>query len=746
MADKIKGIEIAISADTTGVTKGLKEVNNETLTTSKNLKSVNSLLKLDPNNTELLAEKQKLLGNAIDGTKDKLNKMRAAQDDVKKAFERGDITEEQYIAFQGEIVKTEKQLRDLESQVDDTGDSMRDAGDQTSGFGDKLKNGLTVGAKAAAAAVAAVGKAVIAGTKKLADFTVAGVSYADTILTDSTVTGIATDKLQEYQYAAELVDVSTETLTKSMAKNIKSMTSAAKGTGDTAEAYKKLGVNVKNSDGSLRDSETVYWELIDALGNVENETERDSMAMQILGKSAQELNPLIEAGAGRMQELGQQAREAGAVMSDDMLNSYGAFDDQLQYLKVNAEAAKNALGAALLPALTSLATKGNSMITKFTKAANESGGDIGKMATALADMLPEAIDAMVAKLPQILELAKQIVSNLAKGLLQNLPTILSSATEMIMELANGLIANLPLILQCGLDIIMQLATGLAESLPKMIPTIVDIVLQIVETLIDNVDLLIDAAIAIILGLADGLIAALPTLIDKAPVIVEKLINAIINNAPELYTASFELVVKLAEGLIQAVPRLLEAAGKIVVSIVEGIISYGHMMSETGQEIVGKIGEGIKSVLSKASEWGKDLISGLIDGIKSKISAVKDAVGDVASTIKSYLHFSVPDVGPLTDYQTWMPDFMKGLASGIEKNKKIVADAVHGLANEFVLNPTANLAAVPAGAGGTYSQVININVQAAINDNMDIHNLAIRLGQEMDSIRKANMSMRGEWSS
>ena len=123
-------------------------------------------------------------------------------------------------------------------------------------------------------------------------------------------------------YAAELVDVPTETLTKSMAKQIKSMKAVQDGTKLSVEAYDKLGASVMNADGSLRDSDTVYWEVIDALGKIENETERDALAMQILGKSAQELNPLIEQGAERIQELGDQAREAGYVVSDEMLNAY----------------------------------------------------------------------------------------------------------------------------------------------------------------------------------------------------------------------------------------------------------------------------------------------------------------------------------------------------------------------------------------------------------------------------------------
>ncbi|MBP5581779.1 MAG: hypothetical protein J6X85_08370 [Ruminococcus sp.] len=722
MAGGIKGIEIAISADTTGVTKGLKEVTTESMKTSKNLKSVDSLLKLDPKNTELVAEKQKLLGQSIEQTKDKLNKLKSAQDDVKAAFERGDISEEQYIAFQGEIVKTENRLQSLESQTKETGNAMDDAGNKAGGFGDKLKSGLAGAAKAAGVAVAAVGTAVVAGAKALTDFSVEGAQYADTILTDATVTGIATDKLQEYHYAAELIDVSTETLTKSMSKNIKSMASAAKGTGETAKAYQALGVSVTNSDGSLRDSQEVYWELIDALGTVDNETERDALAMQILGKSAQELNPLIEAGSARMEELGQQARDAGAVLSEDTLEAFGAFDDQLQYLKVNSEASKKALGTALLPMLTKLATTGNGLVTKFTKSLTEANGDIGLMADAVGQMIPDIIDTIVAALPEILSAAERIVSSLA----------------------NGIIAQLPTIIQVGLQLISDLALGIAQALPELIPTIVDIVLQIVDTLLDNIDLLVDAALALIEGLAVGLIKALPKLIEKAPVIIQKLIDALINNLPKLVLMGVDLVIKLVEGIIQNLPELVVAAGKIILSLVDGIVSFYQRMSQLGEEIVQKFKDGVKRIASDAFNWGADMLNGLIDGIKSKVSAIADAAKGVAGTIKSFLHFSVPDEGPLTDYETWMPDFMKGLAAGIEKNKSLVIDAVRGLANDMVLSPTANISAAGVGAGGGLSQVININISANIDNDLDIRHIAERLGQELQTITAQNAAMQGAW--
>lgn len=81
-----------------------------------------------------------------------------------------------------------------------------------------------------------------------------------------------------------------------------------------------------------------------------------------------------------------------------------------------------------------------------------------------------------------------------------------------------------------------------------------------------------------------------------------------------------------------------------------------------------------------------MINGIVNGIRSCIGNVVSAISDVANTIRSYIHFSVPDVGPLTDYESWMPDFMDGLANGIERSKGLVRKAVDGVAADMVIRP------------------------------------------------------------
>lgn len=136
--------------------------------------------------------------------------------------------------------------------------------------------------------------------------------------------------------------------------------------------------------------------------------------------------------------------------------------------------------------------------------------------------------------------------------------------------------------------------------------------------------------------------------------------------------------------------------------------------------------------SNAVQWGKDMIQGLIDGIMGMIDLVKNAVGNVADVIAQYLHFSTPDVGPLAEYEKWMPDFMTGLAQGIKNSKSVVTEALSGLTAEMNLNLNAN-AMMPAmaGAGMVASQTVtNINNQGI---NIDYNKLGAAVASALSSV-------------
>lgn len=349
MADRIQGITIEIGGDVTGLNAALKDVNKQSGHLQTELKDIDRLLKLDPTNTELLSQKQKLLADAVGNTKTKLDALKDAERQVQEQVKNGNASEEQYRALQREIVSTEQNLKSLETKTKDfgsvTAQQMKIAGKEVSEFGDKVAG---AGQKFAPVSAAAAG--IIGG---LAATAVQAGKTADDINTLAKQTGLSTEMIQKFSYASDIIDVDLETVTGSMAKLTKNMATAQKGTGDAANAFKTLGVSITNNDGSLRNNQEVFEETIKKLGEMENETQRDAYAMQIFGKSAQDLNPLILGGADALKKLGEEAEAAGLIMSQDALDAANAFNDELDTLKATAKGTFQQLGTeigtALLP-------------------------------------------------------------------------------------------------------------------------------------------------------------------------------------------------------------------------------------------------------------------------------------------------------------------------------------------------------------------------------------------------------------
>lgn len=263
------------------------------------------------------------------------------------------------ISAQTEVAKQESLLRDLSSEQETARKATASLADVVNGLANALGISLPPGLQTAvdkldgfsasgAAAVTVVGGLVGA----LASSTMDMSKTADDLLTLSTQTGLTTDQLQEFEYASELVDVSTDTLRGSLVKLTNNMQTAATGTGSAAEAFKKLHVKVSDSSGKLKDNYEVFLKTIDALGKVKNETERDALAMDIFGRSATDLNPLIEAGSGRLKELAEQAHAVGYVVDNETLQSFGELDDAMQKLDKQGDAVKRSFAEALLPVIT----------------------------------------------------------------------------------------------------------------------------------------------------------------------------------------------------------------------------------------------------------------------------------------------------------------------------------------------------------------------------------------------------------
>jgi len=264
MADKrIKGITIELGGDVQPLNKALDEVNKHSRDIQSELKQVERLLKLDPKNTELLAQKQKLLTDAVSATKEKLDTLKEAQRQVEEQFKRGEIGEEQYRAVQREVIATEQNLKKLEKQLKEVNNSWKDTADKLNKFGkstEELGKKMTpISAAAGAVGAGMIGMAVKAG------------QAADDLNTLAIQTGLSTDTLQKFKFASDLIDVPLETLTGSLARLTKRMGDAQYGTKRTQEVFEKLGISITDSTGTLRDNEEVFNEVINALAQIESE-------------------------------------------------------------------------------------------------------------------------------------------------------------------------------------------------------------------------------------------------------------------------------------------------------------------------------------------------------------------------------------------------------------------------------------------------------------------------------------------
>ena len=327
MAGQIKGITIEFRGDTTSLDKALRQVKKETKDIDKELKEVNKNLKFDPKNVELLRQKAGLLEQKIKLTKDSLTALKKAQADMDA---RGvDKASAEYQELRRNIIEAESKLKTFNGQLQETkakASALGQAGANLKDLGSKIGS--------AAQALKPFSMAAAAALTALGGLAVKSASTADDLVTLSKQTGISTDELQLYAAAADLVDVSVETMAKSQQRLKKSMLAASQGTG-AAEYFKQLGVAVTDADGNLRDSNAVFQDTIKALGEMENETERDAVAMQIFGKSAAELNPLIEDGGKTYAEVAQMLEENGlSPLSEEDLARANEFKDGMDKLKL----------------------------------------------------------------------------------------------------------------------------------------------------------------------------------------------------------------------------------------------------------------------------------------------------------------------------------------------------------------------------------------------------------------------------
>ena len=369
MAGNIRGVTIEFRGDTTKLDKALRQVNNETRTIDKELRNVDKALKFNPTSVELWRQKQQLLSQKINETKDKLDLLKQQQASMDASGV--DKNSMEYQKLQREIIETESKLKTFEGQLKAVGNvNLRAASEQFKEWGGSLTE---AGQKMQGLSMAAAG--VVAA--------LAGISYkagtnADDLNTLSKVYSINTGDLQKYAVAADLVDVSVEDIAKSHVKLEKSMYSANTGSKSMQEAFDKLGVSITDSNGELKSGDAVWQETIQKLGQMENETERDAIAMQLMGKSAANLNPLIADQGETYKNLTDTLKQYDLDFVDqETLDKANEFNDSLDTMK--------AIGSV------AISTVGSQLAAYLAPALEKVVGWFGKVAEWLSKLSPEVL-------------------------------------------------------------------------------------------------------------------------------------------------------------------------------------------------------------------------------------------------------------------------------------------------------------------------------------------------------------------
>lgn len=182
---------------------------------------------------------------------------------------------------------------------------------------------------------------------------------------------------------------------------------------------------------------------------------------------------------------------------------------------------------------------------------------------------------------------------------------------------------------------------------------------------------------VITTVMNGIRTVISTVWNGIRTIISTVLNGIRGTVNSVWNGIRNTISSVVNGIKNTVSGDFNAMWSGIRSTISGI--YNTIRDGLGNAV-----NYITGLASAGWRWGADIINGIVNGIRSCIGAVASAVTDVANTIRSHLHFSVPDEGPLTDFESWMPDFMSGLAEGIEKSRGMVKAAVNSVAADLVI--------------------------------------------------------------
>lgn len=720
-ANYIKGITVKIEGDTGPISKSLGELSGDIKNTSRALKDVEKALKLDPDNVELLAQKQELLNKQIEQTSEKLQLEQQAAELAAEALANGTISQEEYASLAAEVATTATELEGLESSasgaagtMEETGDAAADAGAEAEssgasfeGWGDAVAAAADVAAGALAAvggAVAAMGAAVVEGTQALIDGASETASFGDNISKSAQKVGMSVSEYQRWDYAMKLAGTSMDASAAGFKTLTNSLDDAKNGSKSAIEKFKEIGLSLEDIQDLSR--EEVFGKVIESLQGMTDDAKKAAAANDLLGRAGMNLMPLLNQTAEETRAVMEETEKYGFIMSEDALQSSVDYVDALTRMDSTLQGVKNNIVGQFLPGLTDVVNGISGMAAGIDGSDEQIESGVENIVGVFESLVPTIQTTIETLLPSLLPLGLSILETIGNGIIQNLPTLLSFASELVLSLISAITSpdNLALILNTAVQILLTLVEGLINALEQLIEPAMQAIETLVNALLEPAMLekLISSALKIVLTVASGIAKALPKLIPAIVQAINTITVELTSHTDELVLAALDIIVALADGLIQALPTIVNT---IITEVIPKLL-----------EAFGRLGEQLPS---KALTWGKDLIKSLIEGIKSMMSALTGAVSGVAQRIADFLHFSVPEMGPLSTFDKSGGDMIDEFITSMDDEQPELKKALYQTASIINggMTTTPNYSGALAGIssqlagisgnGGNY--VINVQV-------------------------------------
>ena len=763
MANNIKGITVEFSADTKKLDKALNGIKRETKSIDSQLRDVNNALKFNPGNTQLLAQKTQLLDQRVQSTAKSLETLKqkqAALDDDPAV----DKTSADYMALQREIITTESKLKHFNNELVKTRAEASKLGKVSKTFDSWSKKLGTASQKMRGLSTAAAGvSAALLGSAYNAG------AYADDLNTLSKVTGISTQDLQKYGAAADLVDVSVESIAKSQKVLKKNMLGALDGTNDQAQYFKELGVEITNADGSMRDAGDVWDDTIKALGKMENETQRDAYAMALMGKSATDLNPLIADGGVTYEKVAKLLDSTNLSFIDqETLDQANEFNDQIDTIKLVVLQLVRTVGSkiagALVPAITTIQEKVASLAKVLSGLSGKQLAGITGVTAAIAGIAPALMVASkaAAGLSKITGGLSKIIAK--GGALAKVFSFLG-ANPFVLVIA-GVVALLAVLSKLGVTgkDVEKFFKNLTDKVTKLVPLLTDKLVQGLQGILDKLPTLLPAFVNGAVTLFSGFISAIPVILPSLLTAVKSLVSAVIKSLPTLAVSLLNAAITLFKAFVKAIPEVIKALKTALPGIGKAVKDYITTTFKTTittalKNVPGWFGSAFSKAWSaikgKFAGWS-DFWSGLWQKVKDKFGNIGKALGGAISTalksgvnamigkIESIINLAIDRINSAID---WVNKYKPGkdfkhvghvdlpeLASGGIVNAATVALIGEGRSPEAVV-PLDKLWAQMEKMNAQQAAGSNVVINVTAAPGMDVNELAAAVERRLIDAQK-----------